>query len=205
MSRISLLLSAAVSLVSLTGGNCSAAMITMVHSGSGAGTLDGVAFDAAFTITSIGDTDDRIDLGGGAFSITHLSSEISIDGLGVFDFLISTRTFSASGIGFGRGPNDSDLLSGPADSPLDTWDMLSSIGPVTGAMSTLQWGPIFGDVETTGGILVFDDAEGLGTFEAIVEGDPGPPNPVPEPTSSTSGPASRSTVAASSTPSMPAR
>lgn len=161
---------------------CQAEVITFIHSGSGSGTLDDVSFAGEFTITSVGDTDDRIDLGPGAFSITHLTSQITIDGLGSFNLLITTRTFSAGGVGFGRGPNGSDLLSGPSDAPLDTWDMLSSIGPVSGAMSTLQWAPSLGAVETTGGVLVFDDAEGFGTFQAIVEDGPAA---VPEPASLT--------------------
>lgn len=167
-------------LFTMIGLTCTAqgAIITMIHSGAGSGSIDGNSFDSSFTITAVGNTDNRVTLGTDAYSIQHISAEITIGGMGTFDFVSATRTFSAAGVGFGS--NDADLFSGPSDSLLDTWDMLSSIGPVSGVAALLQW-TLF-DVETSGGILVFDDLQTTGTFEAIVEGDGGG-SQVPEPAS----------------------
>jgi hypothetical protein len=133
-----------------------AAPITFIHMGSGSGSLNGVPFDVSnFTITATGDTSDRITWTVGLYEIPHDTATITIDGLGTLTFLEPTKTFAsneASGVGFGRG---SDLFDGPMNPALATWDMLTSIGPVSGNNGALmQWGT---GVATSGGALVFND------------------------------------------------
>jgi hypothetical protein len=157
-----------------------AAPITFIYTGSGdySAQLDGVPFsDADFTITATGDTDDRQSFANGFF-IEHLTSSISIAGVGTFDFITATRTFvnnTGGGGGFSRSSGP-DLYTGQ-DPVFFAWDMLSSIGPVGGASwGFLQWA--LSPVITTGGELVFSD--GLidnATFQAIVG------TQVPEPAS----------------------
>lgn len=135
-----------------------AAPIEFEHLGSGSGTIDGVAFSATFAITAVGNTNDRQDLGF-AFFIDHTSAEINIDGVGLFSFVSGTRTFvnnSAHSVGFSRaGFGGADLFNGPTNAAFGSWDMLSSIGPISGGGELLQWG--IEDVVTSGGILFFDD------------------------------------------------
>ncbi len=128
---------------------------------------------AAFTITSTGDTDDREHFLGepdGGFSIEHLTSAIAIEGVGTFSVISSTRTFVNNDVpivGYSRGPHGTDLYDGPTNDAFDTWDMLSSIGPVNGAGFLIQWGDE--PVQTDGGVLEFNSASvDAATFQAIV-------------------------------------
>ncbi|NIN04865.1 MAG: hypothetical protein GTO43_00485 [Armatimonadetes bacterium] len=146
--------------------------ITFIHTGSGSGTLAGAPFDvSAFTITALGDTDNRVSPSSGVFSIDHDVASIEIAGLGTLTFLTGTRTFvnnNVSTVGFSRAAG-ADLFDGPTDSVFGSWDMLSSIGPISGSALALQWSVTYGSVETNLGTLVLD---GLGsvsaTFEAVV-------------------------------------
>lgn len=148
----------------------SADMVTFTHSGHGTGKIGAVDFIASFTITAIGDTGDRIAPFPDVFAIPHLSATIDIDGVGVFDFMEGTRTFVNSdvqAVGFSR-IGGSDLFDGPFGvAVFSTWDMLSSIGPISGGGQLLQWAD---GVNTSGGVLDFDDAELTGgvTFTAVV-------------------------------------
>jgi hypothetical protein len=147
-----------------------AAPITFIHEGSGSGTLGGIPFATLdFVITGVGDTTDRVVLDPGRiFAIEHLSASITLDGLGTFDFLIATQTFTNDDVvGFARPYPGSDLFDKPEAASLSPWEMLSSIGPITGEAVLFQWDvePI---VNTTGGILFFDTQITLGTFTAVV-------------------------------------
>lgn len=153
--------------------------ITFTHSGFGSGSLDGVAFgSSSFTITATGDTSARQTVSGVGFFIDHLAASIAISGMGSVSFVTPTRTFvnnSLSIVGFSRaGLAGADLFNGPFNAGFATWDMLSSIGPVSGSASLLQW--LLSPVDTNGGVLVFDSAVTDGTFEASVGAA------VPEPT-----------------------
>lgn len=53
-------------------------------------------------------------------------------------------------------------MNGPTDVAFGTWDMLSSIGPITGMGAFLQW--TLSDVNTDGGVLVFDSGPSTITF-----------------------------------------
>lgn len=145
--------------------------ITFTHYGEGAsGTLNGVAFsNADFTITALGDTDNRLPYSAGFF-IDHDSASINIQGVGTLAFITATRTFNnqSSGVpGFSRaGIGGADLYNGPPNAVFNTWDMLSSIGPIYGSLLLFQW--TLSDVVTDAGVLVFDYQTVEGFFQAQV-------------------------------------
>jgi hypothetical protein len=143
-----------------------------IHAGSGSGTLNGTPFPLSnFTITATMDTANRLDFGG-VWSIDHSSAFVSIDGVGGFDILTPTRTFVNNGVqivGFSRaGDIGSDLFDGPNHSEFASWDMLDPIGPLSGAGWLGQWG-FEPQINTSGGILFFNDATPEATFTAIPE------------------------------------
>lgn len=161
----------AVALLVLTVAEAPADILRFTHTGTGSGTLDGGAFLASdFVITALADTDDRQSFAGGWW-IDHLSASISIDGLGNFDLLSPTRHFVNNGVaivGFSRGGRNADLFNGPTDPEFGAWDMLGPIGPIAGTGSLLQWAGT-PQINTTGGILIFDDGPSDTTFTVVPE------------------------------------
>jgi hypothetical protein len=155
-----------------------AAMIAFTHQGSGSGTLNGVPFNSSnFSILAEGDTDNRLSLSFDVgFSIDHTSASISIAGLGDFQFLTPTRTFVnnvSSSVGFSRGGvSGGDLFNGPTQGTLSNWNMLTSIGPLNGTGQLLQGGGLFGSINTSAGILAFDNSGSPATFKAEVVPEP---------------------------------
>jgi hypothetical protein len=132
------------------------------------GSIDGQDFTTTgFTITSIADT---VNING--VFLTHTSSSIAINGVGVFDFVTATSTFSNNGIvGFGRDQSG-DLYNGPAN---NNWDLMSDVFLV-GTARLFQWPDP--DVITSGGVLEFASQNGIdATFRAVV----GDPDPIPLP------------------------
>lgn len=170
----------AAALLALTAAEVSADIMTFTHEGTGGGTLNGDAFSASdFVITATGNTTDRDSFANGWW-INHTSASISIDGVGDLDFLSSTRTFVNNNlqlVGFSRGPNGSDLFNGPTDAQFGTWDMLGPIGPISGEAQLLQWS-LFPQIDTTGGILMFNNGTSRATFTATI---------IPAPASTTLG------------------
>jgi hypothetical protein len=159
----------------------SAQMMTFIHTGtSGSGTIGGNAFsDRPFTITATGNTPNR-ENGNRISSIAHDTASIEIDGVGLFTFVSRTRTFFNDDfdlVGFSRayGHGSTDLYNGPASAALDGWDMLRSIGPVSGPTNLLQWNKAL-VIITSGGELIFDNARTTGSFQAVFV-----PAAVPEP------------------------
>ncbi|RMH13864.1 MAG: hypothetical protein D6695_02810 [Planctomycetota bacterium] len=146
-----------------------AAPIEFTHFGSGSGTIDGVSFSTTFTITAVGNTDDRVDIGFGYF-IDHLSASITIGSIGTYDFITATRTFvnnSNQIVGFSRaGISGADLFNGPIDPFFASWDMTTSTDFITGSGNLLQWG--LSDVVTSGGVLYFDDFTTDAAFVATI-------------------------------------
>ncbi len=157
----------------------SAEPIMFTHTGTGSGNIAGVDFfDRDFTITALGDTDDRVDLGFG-YAIEHTSASIDIDGVGSFTFLLSTRSFvnwNLNRVGFSRsefgGLGGSDLYNGPSNGVFNMWDMTTSIGPIAGDdFELFQWDS---GVDTDGGLLdFFDESPISGTFTATIVPAPG--------------------------------
>lgn len=169
----------AVAAVLAAAGGAQAAMITFTHEGFGGGTIGDVSFGLTapvrFVITAVGDTDNRDLSITDLIWIDHDSASIAIDGVGTFNFITATRTFvnqDNSVVGFSRaGAFGLDLFNGPQDPAFSTWDMLTSIGPISGDGGLLQWD--FGDVHTDGGILFFNGAPSDVTFTAVVIPSPG--------------------------------
>lgn len=144
--------------------------ILFTHTGTGSGSLDGTAFTTTeFTISGVGDTASRFSFGGGYF-INLISATIDIVGVGNLTFVTGTRFFvnnSANLVGFSRaGFGGLDLFNGPTDSAFASWDMLTSIGPIGGNASLLQW--LSSAVITDQGQLVFNSGASASTFQATV-------------------------------------
>jgi hypothetical protein len=136
----------------------------------GAGPILPVAFEVDhFTITGQGDTSDRFGDGFSLFIIPNTSAQIEIPGVGTFEFLIPTYTAVAGALGVAHfivEPGFS-VLEGPVSPVLETYDLLSSIGPIFGDGLLHQWTAV--DVMTSGGVLVFENrAMKNASFEAIV-------------------------------------
>lgn len=146
-----------------------AAPISYTHTGFGSGSIDGdpfgLAAPVAFTITATGDTDDIESCATGCFFIDNLTASIDIAGVGSFDFTTATRYVSntnVDSIGFSR--ETGALFIGPT---VVDWDMTTSVGPVSGSGQLFQW--LSSPVNTDGGVLVFNSADGVeSTFEARV-------------------------------------
>jgi hypothetical protein len=165
-----------INLALASGGVVLGASIKFVHQGTGSGRIGAIDFtDAAFVIEAFGDTVDRQEFRGSVFAIEHTSAEISISGFGTFQFLSPTLTFANNtpgdhGVGFSS--HDSgvlDLFDGPVNS-FPYWDMESSIGPVEGPCTLLEWGER--PVETSGGVLFFYNQFETGTFTATILPEP---------------------------------
>ncbi len=152
--------------------NSRADLITLTHSGTGSGRIGATFFtNAGFTITEFADTTNRAPFSGG-FSIEDFSASISISGVGNFHFTTATETFvnnNLSVVGFSRASGP-DLFNGPTNSLFASWNLLSSLGPVTGPSSLLQWS--LSPVNTDGGVLSFSSATMTGTFQATVVPEP---------------------------------
>ena len=157
MKQIVCILAAACCAVAFSASPASAVPIIFIHDGVGSGSLAGVPFAATpFTITAIGDTSNRLSIMAGVFAIPHDAVTIDIAGVGMMTFLDGTRTFvvnAVEGVGFSSASGP-DLFDGPFDPAFATWDMLSSVGPVSGNGALMQWGS---GVQTNLGLLAFDN------------------------------------------------
>lgn len=155
--------------------------ITFIQTGvTASGSIGATNFTRRdFTITSTGNVGSRQAYAGGFF-IDHLTSSISIVGVGTYNFITGTRTFVNNSnmiAGFSRaGVSGSDLYAGPVNAAFSTWDMTTSIGVFTGSAALQQWNlvPV---IQTNGGTLSFDNFQTTGTFQAVV----GVTSTVPEP------------------------
>ncbi|MDP6312314.1 MAG: hypothetical protein QF781_09195 [Phycisphaerales bacterium] len=164
-TTLTIMFACSVGLASVTGAH--ADLITFTHTGSGSGTLNSSMFGPSnFTIVSTADTDNR-DSHGSAYYINHDSVTITIDGLGTYDITDATRTFvNGQIVGFSReGATGSDLFNGPSDPAFLVWEMLTSIGPVSGTGTLMQWGS---GINTSGGILEFYNGSSSATFAATI-------------------------------------
>lgn len=156
----------------------SAQQIAFTHSGNGSGSIGAISFtDADFSIYELADTANRVQtnlFGSAGFYIDDTSASINISGVGSFNFTISTRTFvnnTTATVGFARALDFMDLFDGPSTNAFQTWDMLSSIGPITTTGEIVQWNTP--PVTTDGGVLVFNTALSVpATFEATLIPEP---------------------------------
>jgi hypothetical protein len=177
--RYSIFVIAAVLLTVLTM-NANATPISFVQTGLGSGSFLGTPFsDTPFIINAVGDTstihwDPRLGTRRG-HQINLVSASITVgDGW--------TTTFPREYTQFVvrndlqmmffdvTGPDGWTLLTGPSSSLFADWDMLTSIGPVTGESSGGFRYPLYGEPD---GQLIFSLVSPM-TFSATVQ-------PVPEP------------------------
>lgn len=149
---------------------------TFTFVGTGSGSLGATTFvDAGFKVTAIGDTEDRLQIPGtNAFYIDHSEASIEIDGIGKLAFEIPTRTLFNTQfriVAFSAQFENTDLVQLRDNAPLGNWDLVSSIGPLTGYGRNLGWWRL--SVLTDAGVLSFDDAEGFNmTFSSTVVPEP---------------------------------
>ena len=161
--------------------NAFATPITYIDTGFGSGTIGASSFFLErFTIRATGDTSARQSFSQG-FLIDNISADITIEGLGNFTFVTPTlffvnRVANGGVVGLAR-MNGVTLYSGPSNAQFATWDMLTSIGPISGGGALNQWtNP---PVITSGGALAFNTGNALAaTFQATVGSVA---TPVPEP------------------------
>ncbi len=152
--------------------------ITITQTGIGTGSIGGVPFTAEpLVITSIGDTSERVSVSAGFYYVPSDSAYISINGVGTYQFITATDVFINGGsVGLQRAPEGFDLLG--LKRGFGSWDMLSSIGPITGTAELEQWESTsnfdFPPVVTTGGTLIFPDQYTSTTFQATVSATPEP-------------------------------
>lgn len=157
--------------------------LTSTFQFNGTGTLGATTFtNAAITITTIGNTSKRQPNSGGyvGYSIVNDSASISISGIGAIQFTVPTNTMiktwgnNIPGTGNTEWHFDAGLAAVIATSSYNSWDMLSSIGPLnipTGV--TMSWSSSV--VTTTGGVLRFYDQNPPITFQATFSGTPPAP------------------------------
>jgi hypothetical protein len=164
--------------IATIGSKLSAVPITYIFTGAGSGSLGGVSFDTSnFTITGISDTTD-VQNNIGIYSVDNISASIDISGLGTFDIETGTREFlSGDAVGFSRATfSGLDLYDGPTNSALSGWTMQTSIGPLPGDGSLIQWTDT-PEIETNAGQLIFNSGGSDVTFQAIVGSSGGSPVP----------------------------
>jgi len=170
----------ALSVVLAFGSAASASELAMTYTGSGSGTLNGVAFSKSdFTITVSANTANRGQTVSGYNCLPHDSAAVTIAGLGTYNIVTPTRTIEEN-----SGNNLSvmafelnwgyDLIAIESLSPqLPKWDMLESIPTLTGTGELIQWAG--GNVNTSAGVLVFNNAFGFSsTFDTGYKAVPEP-------------------------------
>ena len=157
----------------------SATIIDFTFSGTDSGTIGGTAFaNAAFAIGGEFNTANTrpliLDVGITLDDFTF----ISISGVGVFQF-ITPITFldqfieSALALQYRTATSGETLLS--AISPVSvfaSWDLNSPLGPVTVRGNVFNWSQV--PIETSGGVLVLNDAAPPITFQAVLAATPEP-------------------------------
>ncbi len=145
-----------------------AAPITYTYTGVGSGTIGALSFtNQPFVIRATGDTSSRIGSSSTFFSIINISADISIGALGDFTFLTPTEFFNnpSSQLGFANA-SGLTLYGLLPNAQLQAWDMLSSIGPISGTAGLGQW--TISPINTSGGVLVFNPGSSAATFQAAV-------------------------------------
>jgi hypothetical protein len=160
----------------------SASTITLTYSGTASGFLGQNSFsDSAFTVTGVGDTANIfVNRSNSSVLELHLdSASVDIAGQGIFSITNALGALVAqspqlAAFVYGDGPAaDFALIESAVDPSLGSWDLASSIGPITGSGSFPWWG--LDPVNTTGGTLIFFDTNTPITFQATVG------NATPEP------------------------
>jgi hypothetical protein len=150
--------------------------ITFTFSGTGTGTIGSTSFtDSPFLITAQANTSDRTVESYG-YATPHTSAQITLGSVGTFAITSSTRTFvnkDQNSAGFSRGGAlGLDLYSGIVSTSFGSWNMLTSLGPITSPASLRQWS-LTPAVTTSSGVLVFQNAFDIASvFTATVVPEP---------------------------------
>jgi hypothetical protein len=158
--------------------DATAAIIAFTDQGDGTGTIGNQSFtNTPFTITAQANTANRLfDSFDMAFSEDNDTAQITLNGVGTYQFITATRFFvshiSPFVVGFSRAGLDGyDLFDGPGNPAFQKWNMLSPIGPITGFAQLEQWSAF--PVITTGGVLDFNnDGNTQATFSARLVAEP---------------------------------
>lgn len=143
---------------------------------TGSGYFNFVPFtDLSITITGYGDTANRRpSVWGTGLHIIHDSATVSVGSLGEFAITMPTKTFVNNGtstVGFGNGYQyGTDLFNGPTNDAFTTWDLGSSLGPITGRGYNLL--TLSSQILTSGGYLYFYNSPTTVTFTATVVPEP---------------------------------
>jgi hypothetical protein len=173
---------AAFTLILLLANIAFAAPISFVYSGDGSGVIGGVEFGrdvpVPITITSTGDTASwenyRLSLFGweyDGYRLRSLTASITIGGLGSYDFVSDTETVIFNNDWFGGIQGSGNPPAGLTliiDDTFNTWDRLTSVGPISSNQSYFVSDP----VETTMGTLTLDYQPVSMTFQASVVPEP---------------------------------
>jgi len=164
----------------------SAGTINIFETGVGTGSIGTTAFTSdSFSITASGNTANVTPFnfsGVTGYFLPVTSASIDIAGVGTYDFTSGleyfvNNTYEVVGLSQASG---NDLYDGPyGDADFATWNFQTSIGPVSGSASLLQWN--LGTISTTGGALFFDTGSSPVTFDATLADS----STVPEPASLT--------------------
>ena len=149
-------------------------VITFTFSGTGSGTIGGTTFTSEmFDITIMGDTNNVQAVPGFPNSIRILSNSASIDIAGSTSSItpqLSVFRNTGGFVGLALPPS-TDLIRGPSGTVFGTWDMTTSIGPITSTATFANWNSV--NIATSDGQLIFNDVDELQTtFAATVVPEP---------------------------------
>lgn len=173
--RTALLLGVVISCQSI----CAAAPIKFTYEGTASGRLDSNRFfDEHFLISGLGDTSNLYVAPSGAKMIDFELANVFIESLGTLEFTTPIRSFLVAGgidesmAGIGVVEPGMDLVFSGNHTELQSWDGLTSIGPLTGLGRVFQWDLSDNPVMTSAGRLRLNSAFTDITFQAVVAPEP---------------------------------
>ena len=142
-------------------------LVTFFFSGVASGSIGGNNFsDAVFVISITGDPDNVQPVPGFANSIRILSDSATISIAGVTSTIntqLSVFRNTGGFVGLALPPT-TDLILGPSDDPLATYDLISNIDLITSDASFGNWNSV--NIDTANGQLIFEDDDVSTTFSA---------------------------------------
>jgi MYXO-CTERM domain-containing protein len=188
MMKVLRLIAAATVLALTVGtmGRARADEIDVIATGIGTGSLGGSRFvDAAFTITAISDTTRVVPIGSGGLDVGADNSVVTISvgsvSATVMDptIIFNLRGSSAAGIASGTTSSPGVAVEAVHNTAFASYDLLSSIGPLTGTAFTGNPPPLLNT--TLGAFTLGSVVADSGTIQVVVES-----STIPEPASLTS-------------------
>lgn len=141
--------------------------ITSIYEGTTSGVLAGLTFDTKFVISASADTKDIVSSPGAKRLDSEYVSILLVD-IGYYEITSPTHTFvNRSGIVGLEFADGGDIVIGPENDQFDTWDMTTSIGPVSGQALIRP-----DELQTSGGVLRFHSGRTTITYSAVVVPEP---------------------------------